>query len=372
MRFALELYNFSSTWHDDEHTRQQVDRLRAVVDNVSANLHPFHPSRSERSTTDTTGGDDRPSTGSKTGDTGDAAGQLEDSGYEVVPDVLGTDGGTWELIDKVQHRNHFSIPDVALTIVLQPPPHVRIVYRRSDPSKTKCIAKHVREGSNELAIHEYLQSRPSQSPHIISLIEAIPSTTREWLILPKLYSIVSSIPWDIDSRGVDGCVRLGWGLIKGLAYLHEHKIAHRDIKPGNLVRDGNFNLKIIDFDIAVKVQDENTEIDKYCGTEGWTGPEIGKQDGPTPMYSPIKADRWSCGRVILHHIMFGIAVWKGDHGLSKFANQLMAKDPQQRPSLLEFHVARVHKDSVSRSRQDKVDVDGESMDPPVAKRPRLE
>jgi hypothetical protein len=103
MRFALELYNFSSTWHDDEHTREQVDRLRAVVDNVSANLDPFHPSRSKRSATDTTGVDDRPSTKSNTGDTGDTAGQLEDSGYEVVPDVLEADGGTWELIDKVQH-----------------------------------------------------------------------------------------------------------------------------------------------------------------------------------------------------------------------------------------------------------------------------
>src|SRR5580692_10874636 len=48
-------------------------------------------------------------------------------------------------------------------------------------------------------------------------------------------------------------------------------------------------------------------------------------------------------RVILHHIMVGIAVWKGDHGLSKFANLLMAKDPQQRPPLLESHVASVHK-----------------------------
>ena len=96
-----------------------------------------------------------------------------------------------------------------------------------------------------------------------------------------------------------------WGLIKGLAFPHEHKIAHRDIKPDNLVRDHDFNLKIIDFDIAIKVEDENTEINGYCGTKGWSAPEIGKEDGPTPMYSPIKADEWSCGRVILRHIIVG-------------------------------------------------------------------
>jgi serine/threonine protein kinase len=134
------------------------------------------------------------------------------------------------------------------------------VYRQGDPNKTEYVAKHLREGSNELAIHEYLQSRPSHSLHIISLIEAVPSTTREWLILPSLYSIRNQR--FLGESGVAGRVRLGWGLIKikGLAYLHKHKVAHRDIKPDNLVRDGDFNLKIIDFDMAIQVQDENTKI----------------------------------------------------------------------------------------------------------------
>jgi len=268
----------------------------------------------------------------------------------VVPDVLETEGGTWELIDKL-------------------PSNIRIVYRRSDPNKTEYIAKRVRKGSNELAIHDYLRTRQSQSPHIISLIEAVPSTTREWLILPKLCSIRDR--WFMNSGGVAGRVRLGWGLIKGLAYLHEHKVAHRDVKPDNLVHDHDFVLKIIDFDIAIEVQDENTEINGYCGTEGWTAPEIGTQDGPTVMYSPIKADRWSCGRVILRHIM----VEQGDFRLSEFAHKLMVKDPQQRPSLLDWHkfappVSQVT--LVNRCRQGVVEVGGESVKPPDAKKPRLE
>jgi len=48
-------------------------------------------------------------------------------------------------------------------------------------------------------------------------------------------------------------------------------------------------------------------------------------------------------------------VGKGDNRLSTFADQLMANDPQQRPSLLEWHEQ----------------FDGESMKPPVAKKPRL-
>ena len=85
------------------------------------------------------------------------------------------------------------------------------------------------------------------------------------------------------------------------------------------------------------------------------------------MYSPIKADRWSCGHVILHHVMVGMTM-NADRRLLTFTNRLITKDPQQQPSLLESHVASV---LMSRPRQHLVDVDGESMELPDAKRPRL-
>ena len=392
MAFALELYNLSSTWHDSERTAAQVDKLRRAVDEELpeytgarfTHLADTHGDDSDAGGNDSdTGGDDSDTDGddSDTSDTSEdqrqpkkprtdafgspagvgagrgAAGRFEDSGYEVVRDA-------WRPINKV-HRN-LSISDVEPTIILQPP-HVRIVYRRGDPNKTQYIAKHLREGSNELDIYEYLQSRPSQSPYIISFIEAVPSTTREWLILPKMYPI--SRQWSLDENGAAGRVRLGWGLIEGLAHLHEHNISHRDIKPDNLVRDRDFNLKIIDFDIFIKVEDENTEIKGYWGTEGWTAPEIGKQDDrPKPVYSPIKADRWSCGRVILRHIMVGDTVMNADPRLLNFANQLMAKDPQHRPSLLGWHKFRAAPPiSVARYRYWE-----ESVKQPDRKKRRLE
>jgi serine/threonine protein kinase len=353
---------------DESDTGAKVKKLKEDIDHISAkNALPTFTGKSH--TPASNNGGDQP--GTKRRRTGEGSNdQLEDSGYEVVPDILETESGTWGLIDKVWHRAIFLSMTFSLTIVLQLPSNIRIVYRRSDPNKTEYIAKRVRKGSNELTIHDYLRTRQSQSPHIISLIESVPSTTREWLILPKLCSIRDR--WFMNSGGVAGRVRLGWGLIKGLAYLHEHKIAHRDVKPDNLVHDHDFVLKIIDFDTAIEFQDENTEIDGYCGTEGWTAPEIGTQDGPTAMYSPIKADRWSCGRVILRHIM----VEKDDFRLSEFAHELMANDPQQRPSLLDWDklvappVSKVN--FVNRCRQGMVGFGGESVKPPDAKKPRLE
>jgi serine/threonine protein kinase len=58
---------------------------------------------------------------------------------------------------------------------------------------------------------------------------------------------VSVVPGKLNGKVAQAC----WGLIKGVAYLHKFCIAHRDIKPDNLVVDRNFLQEIIDFDVAM-------------------------------------------------------------------------------------------------------------------------
>ncbi|KAH9052928.1 kinase-like domain-containing protein [Lactarius deliciosus] len=353
--FALELYNFCSVLADESDngdTGTKVKKLATAVDNFRKKHGlPMFIGKAKRTANDD--GETQPERNVRpNGGDGGADEQLEAYGYEVVPDILETEGGTWELIDKL-------------------PPNIRTVYRQSDPDKTELIAKHLRKGSNELNILKYLHTIRPQSPHVISLIETIPSITGRWLILPKLYSIRNQEL--MDSCGVRGRDQLGWGLIEGLGYLHEHGIAHRDIKPGNLVYDDDLCLQIIDFDVAIEVRDENTEVDEYHGTRDWTAPEMGEEEGPRAWYSPIKADRWSCGRVLLRHILVG----KGDNRVSRFASQLMARDPEQRPSLVGWSAVPLSdmgkvlpvrgKDSRPREEVDGVSI----VDAPDTKKPRL-
>ena len=256
----------------------------------------------------------------------------------------------------------------ALTLELQMPSHILTVYQLSDPSM-KFIAKKVHEESKELEIFKLLDTFQRKSEHIISFHESFQTQSTLWAILPKMSSVPNIVSF--SRKELYGKVaQVCWGLIKGVAYLHELCIAHRDIKPQNLVVDENFCLKIIDFDIAMQVNDEDEMVDGQCGTEGWMAPEMEERS----MYSPIKADRWSSGQVILYLLD---KLKKEDIILRTAARKLTVHDPNQRPSMVQVAASLwdvvnvVVERKPTQSLQDTVEVEGAIGKPPVAKKRKL-
>ena len=100
LKFALELYNLSSALDDEseDDTEQRVKDLRSTV-NAARKKHKLPTFTGKTKDWE----DQTEPNVRRKGDDGGANEQLEACGYEVVPDVLETDGGTWELISKVQH-----------------------------------------------------------------------------------------------------------------------------------------------------------------------------------------------------------------------------------------------------------------------------
>jgi serine/threonine protein kinase len=81
-------------------------------------------------------------------------------------------------------------------------------------------------------------------------------------------------------------------ILKGLKYLHENNVIHRDLKPGNILMDiTQKHFKIADFGVATEVIGKNSNTKRTeTGTAWYMAPEVFKSEA----YSyPI--DIWAVG-----------------------------------------------------------------------------
>jgi len=141
--------------------------------------------------------------------------------------------------------------------------------RHDDTSGTLYIIKECRQGSDEAKILKFLQTLKPPCKHIISLIETIVSNAGTCVVLSERQSVKEQLQCFTDGGNLRGMfLDLSRDLIISLSFLHKNGIAHLDIKPSNLVytNESRPRLEIIDFDIAVQVQNEEEEIDDYCGS----------------------------------------------------------------------------------------------------------
>ena len=90
-------------------------------------------------------------------------------------------------------------------------------------------------------------------------------------------------------------------LIKGLQYLHSHKIIHRDLKLGNLFLTDKMKLKIGDFGLATKLDYDGEKKKTVCGTPNYISPEV--IDAGMGGHS-YEVDIWSIG-IIIYTLLVG-------------------------------------------------------------------
>ena len=96
------------------------------------------------------------------------------------------------------------------------------------------------------------------------------------------------------------CALIFHQLISALSFCKELNVAHRDIKPDNIMvnmSDPRCPTKLIDFGFAAQ---STTKMQIFCGTPAFMSPEIcasEKYDGPA-------ADMWATG-ILLYICLFG-------------------------------------------------------------------
>ncbi|CAK66241.1 unnamed protein product (macronuclear) [Paramecium tetraurelia] len=122
-----------------------------------------------------------------------------------------------------------------------------------------------RQGSNEYLIHQQLKH-----PNIVNFI----SGNKDYIIteLMSPFCLFDFIK-NAGSMSVNASNCILKQLVGGLKYMHQKRIAHRDVKLDNvLVDEQNYKIKLCDFDVSVSL--DEGKVKNQVGTFDYLAPEI--------------------------------------------------------------------------------------------------
>ena len=131
-------------------------------------------------------------------------------------------------------------------------------------------------------------------PHIARLLDSGESDYLLWFVMPFVPGdTLRQVLRRERTLPIDRAVRLATEVLDALAHAHEHGLAHRDIKPDNIVCSGDSGAILVDFGIARAIatagEDRVTRSGFVVGTEEYMSPEQAGGspdiDGRTDIYS---------------------------------------------------------------------------------------
>ena len=146
--------------------------------------------------------------------------------------------------------------------------------------------------------------------NIIQATEVFKQNNLVSVVLPK-YRVLTDL-LQFTTKAAHRFFKMNIDIAHGVQFLHDEGIAHMDIKLDNILYDNSYVVRIIDFDLVIWVKNEEQLIeDNMQGSVFWMAPGMSIFDSlflfshsnsqseiqDELPYSPIQADRFSCGFV---------------------------------------------------------------------------
>ncbi|XP_048209466.1 sperm motility kinase-like [Perognathus longimembris pacificus] len=188
-----------------------------------------------------------------------------------------------------------------------------------------------------------------QHPHVIRLYQVMEKDEHVYLVM-ELATRGHLLGWIQKSRRLfeDEARRLFRQIVSAVQYFHQNGIAHRDLKPTNILLDAKGDAKVSDFSLSIRTAPGQLLKD-VCGALIFRPPEMFLHEN----YDGCKVDIWGLG-VLLYFMITGKFPFKGMnfsqiracvlearylapfHLSARGRNiifQMLTPDPKRRPSI---------------------------------------
>ncbi|XP_071108152.1 cGMP-dependent protein kinase 1-like isoform X1 [Haliotis cracherodii] len=187
---------------------------------------------------------------------------------------------------------------------------VELVHVNNDNTKTyalKILKKHhiVETRQQEHIMNEKRIMMEARSDFIVRLYRTFKDRKFLYMLLEaclggELWTVLRDKASfdDNTTRFYTACV------VEAFSYLHSRGIVYRDLKPENLLLDGEGYVKLVDFGFAKRVG-HGRKTWTFCGTPEYVAPEIILNKG-----HDISADYWSLG-ILMYELLTGSPPFAG-------------------------------------------------------------
>ncbi len=149
-------------------------------------------------------------------------------------------------------------------------------------------------------IKEVSLTRKINHPNVIRMHDAGIDNSQIFLSMELVEGETLRMWMDRARLSEEECVMVLRDICAGLSAIHDAGIVHRDIKPGNILIDGDRTAKITDLGIAYTPLSQITATQEIYGTAACMAPEQWKKDALSPA-----TDLYALG-VIAYELITGI------------------------------------------------------------------
>jgi predicted Ser/Thr protein kinase len=205
------------------------------------------------------------------------------------------------------------------------------VYRAHDSLLERYVALkvlHQQYNEDEDFVERFKREARSvaqlQHPNIVTVIDRGEEDGRQYIVFEFIDGEnLKELVVRKGRLGVRDALEIALEVAQGLAFAHEHGLVHRDVKPQNVLLNGDGRAKVTDFGIARSLDVEHgmTQTGTVLGTSNYIAPE---QASGQPV--DAHTDVYSLG-VVLYEMLTGEVPFPGENFVAVAMKHIQEPSP---------------------------------------------